>query len=169
MFVDSHCHVYRTAYEQFLEGREIFHPPAFYNPDVVLSRAKKENVQILLNIGTQLSDIEEITQISEACPRIFRTVGIHPQYAKEHLQNFTKEEIQKIFEKSCESSTTVGIGEIGLDYLTNKDIEEQKDLFDFQLSLAEQFELPVSIHTREAWIDTMDLIEVHRNTKGVIH
>ena len=53
--------------------------------------------------------------------------------------------------------------------IANQYIDEQKELFDFQLSLAEQFKLPVSVHTRESWIDTMDLIEVHRDTRGIIH
>lgn len=169
MFIDSHCHIDGTAYDRFLEGREIFHPPAFYNPEAILSRAKKANVQILLTIGTQISDIDEMSKIVDSYNEIFMTVGIHPEYAKEHLQKFSKEEIQQLFEECCKSKKTVGIGEIGLDYFTNKDIDEQKDLFDFQLSLAEQFKLPVSIHTRESWIDTMDLIEVHRDTRGIIH
>lgn len=169
MFVDSHCHIYDSSYENFLEGREVTHSPSFYSVNVIVNRAKKANVQIMVNIGTTLSDVEELRTISCNNEGVYKTVGIHPQFAKEHVLNFSTVEIQKIFETCADEDSTVGIGEIGLDYYTDNHISEQKKIFDFQLSLAEQLNLPVSIHTRNAWQDTIDILELHPNVKGVIH
>ena len=77
--------------------------------------------------------------------------------------------MRRIFRKHCEKANTVAIGEIGLDYHLSDAKEDQKKIFHFQLELAEEFELPVSIHSREAWSDTMAILEDHPKVTGVIH
>ena len=63
----------------------------------------------------------------------------------------------------------VGIGEIGLDYHYGKDnINLQKDLFEKQLSMAEELNLPVVIHSRDAVKDTIDILKKYK-VKGIIH
>ena len=63
----------------------------------------------------------------------------------------------------------VGVGEIGLDYhYDNTYKEKQRDLFEKQLILAEKYNLPVVIHTRDATEDTINILKKH-NSSGIIH
>ncbi len=168
-FVDSHCHLVFSGFEGFLKSRLTGNSPEYYSVDLLVNRASQAGVKHMLNIGTHLSDVEGYTAISEKFPNVFRSIGIHPEYAKEHYEKFSFSEMQEIFRKYCSLGKTIAIGEIGLDYYVSDAREEQKKIFSFQLELAEEFNLPVSIHTREAWQDTTEILEAHPNVTGVIH
>lgn len=169
VFVDSHCHLDFSGFGAFLESRLAGRTLEYYDIDLLINRASQANVKYMLNVGTHLSDVEKHTEISEKFSNIFRSVGIHPEYAKEHCEKFSFDKMREIFRKYCFLNKTVAIGEIGLDYHINNDVEQQKDIFSFQLELAEEFNLPVIIHSRDAWMDTMEILENHPNVTGVIH
>ena len=78
------------------------------------------------------------------------------------------DEIRKI---AKENSRVVAIGEIGLDYYWNKENKElQKKAFIEQLKIANELELPIVIHTREAIMDTIEILKQNEvNKKGVFH
>ncbi len=169
MFVDSHCHIYDSSYKSFLKLKNINDSFNYYDIKSVKNRAVESKVNILLNICTSLYEIHELIALSEKYYEIYNTIGIHPDYVKEHLLKFPKEDIYRNFQDICQLHKTIGIGEIGLDYYKNNNIKEQKEIFDFQLSLAEQFNLPVSIHSRESWKDTLDILSTHPRINAVIH
>lgn len=169
MFVDSHCHLDLSGFEKFLESRLAGKTSEYYNVDLLVGRAFQEDVKYMLNIGTHLSDVDKLTEISEKFSNVFRSIGIHPEYAKEHCEKFSFEEMMEIFRRYCCLDKTVAIGEIGLDYHVSNDVEQQKEIFSFQLELAEEFDLPVVIHSRDAWTDTMEVLEAHPKVTGVIH
>lgn len=76
--------------------------------------------------------------------------------------------MQKL-EKLLLNNKIVGIGEIGLDYhYSTENKEKQKELFEKQLNLAEKYNLPVVIHTREATNDTITILKKYK-VKGIIH
>lgn len=173
MLIDSHCHLTFSGFGDFLKPRLAGKTLGYYSVDLLVDRASQTGVKCLLNIGTHLSDVEDHTAISEKFSNVFRSIGIHPEYAREHYEKFSFDEMREIFRKYCDLNKTVAIGEIGLDYYVNRDkisdTKEQKKIFSFQLELAEEFCLPVVIHTREAWRDTMEILEAHPKVKGVIH
>ena len=156
MFVDSHCHLRLADFEDFIKERSSNKPKDFYEIGSIVNRAVSSGVNFMLNIGTQLSDVDDLTRISNEFPNVFRTIGIHPQYAEEHLEKFSPKEMREIFEKICSTKKTIGIGEIGLDYHSDSDREKQQKLFHSQLEFAERFGMPISvIHVtlnRTRWI-----------------
>lgn len=169
MLIDSHCHLSFSGFDSFLKTRLADKTPEYYSVDLLVDRAVRANVKYMVNIGTHLSDVDHIAKISEKFPNVFRSIGIHPEYAKEHYEKFSFDEMRRIFRKHCEKEKTVAIGEIGLDYYLSDTKEEQKKIFHFQLEIAEEFGLPVSIHSRESWQDTMKILEDHPDVRGVIH
>jgi len=169
MLIDSHCHLSFSGFDSFLQPRLADKTPEYYSVDLLVDRAVRAGVKYMVNIGTHILDVEQLAEISEKFPNVFRSIGIHPEYAKEHCEKFSFDAMKQIFRKHCEKEKTVAIGEIGLDYYLSNAKDEQKKIFHFQLEIAEDFGLPVSIHTREAWQDTMEILEDHPNVTGVIH
>jgi TatD DNase family protein len=141
-----------------------------YDVASLINRASAANVQYLLAIGTELSDVEELQSIVDQFENVFKTVGIHPLDAKSHKTIFNNNEISRIINECCVLSKTVAIGEIGLDYHYEKESEkQQKELFNLQLELARKNNLPVVIHSREAYQDVIDILKDHCGVTGVIH
>ncbi len=169
ILADSHCHLPFSGFKDFLESRLGGHTLDYYSVEQIVDRADQAGIKYIVNISTQFSEIEELSEISNKFPRVFGTIGIHPEYAKEHLETFSLNEMKRIFTEYCVKEKTVAVGEIGLDYYRDGAKEEQKKIFEFQLEIAEEFNLPVSIHTRQAWQDTMDIIDNHPNVTGSIH
>ncbi|MDR0677718.1 MAG: TatD family hydrolase [Holosporaceae bacterium] len=164
-FVDSHCHLVFSKFENVDVSCE-----KKYDVDSIIKRATDAQVKYLLAIGTELFDTETLQSISQRHPSIFRTVGIHPLEAKRHYDSYRISEITDIITKNCSCPETVGIGEIGLDYHYEKESEkQQKELFDLQMNIAQKCCLPVSIHSRDAWEDVIDILQNHKSTIGVIH
>ena len=164
-FIDSHCHL------------DVTHIGAPFVPqdienltELVVQRAFEANVKYMLNIGTKLSDIERLRDISDRYENIFRTVGIHPLEAKYHTDNYKDDEILRIINENCVKQKVVGIGEIGLDYHYDEEHKtEQQKLFHLQMELAQQHNLPVSIHSRDAFDDTVEILVTYPKVKGVMH
>ena len=105
----------------------------------------------------------QVINISKKYKNVFPAVGIHPESAKDNIDKI--EELEKIINKE----KVIAIGEIGLDYYygkENKDI--QIKLFEEQLKIAEKYNLPVIIHSREATQDTISILKKYK-VKGIIH
>ena len=147
---DSHCH---------LKG--------FFNKGIleeILSRADESGVSRMVSVGTSSEDWELYQNLSKNYEgKIFHSIGLHPC----HVNECFEEEIEKmkLFLKS--NNQPVALGEIGLDYFhlpkkldeIEKIVEFQKAAFTMQLHLAGLYNLPVIIHSRNAFADCLDLIE----------
>jgi len=91
-------------------------------------------------------------------------VGIHPHNASQ----FNQEVLNKL-RKLSENPKVVAIGEIGLDYYRNLSPRQaQKEAFKDQLSLAEELELPVVIHDREAHADILEILSKFQGKTNII-
>ena len=97
---------------------------------------------------------------------IYGTIGLHPEFASNYIQD----QIEFI-EKNCLNDKIVGIGEIGLDYhYPNMDKEKQKGLFIKQIKLAQKYHKTIVIHSRDAAMDTYDLLKEYlHQTKAILH
>ena len=131
----------------------------------ILKRAEDNNVSNFIISGCDIQGIKDALEIINKYPNIYLTIGLHPDEVKDFNQN-TIPYLEKLIK---ENKKIIGIGEIGLDYYHNKENkEEQKSLFKAQLDLASKLDLPVVIHTRDAFQDTYDILKEY-NLKGTIH
>ena len=103
--------------------------------------------------------------LSEKYEDVYVSIGYHPSEA----DTTTIEDIIRL-EEQIKNSKVVAIGEIGLDYHYGKDnIQKQQYLFRRQLAMADRHSLPVVIHSRDATLDTINILKEFPNVKGDIH
>lgn len=133
--------------------------------DSILKRAKDNNVNNFILSCCDLNNIKEGLEIIKKYPNIYLTIGLHPDEIKDYNENT----INYLEDLIINNKKIIGIGEIGLDYYHNKEnIEEQKELFIKQLELAKKLNLPVVIHSRDAFQDTYDILKQYK-LKTTIH
>ena len=146
--IDSHAHVTSENYE---------------NIDEIIHKIKKMGVICVINVGDRVETSHEVIDLSKKYNNyLLPCVGIHPESVNE---------INKLgeIETLIINNKVYAVGEIGLDYYYEKDNkEEQKELLNKQLDLAEKYNLPIIIHTRESIQDIYDELK-KRKLKGVIH
>ncbi len=148
-FFDTHAHVTDEYYSDMHE---------------IIESAAKENVKYIINSGTSGKDNEKVLKLALENDNMFCTLGIHPG----EVLNYNLEDIDYI-EKNINHKKVLAIGEIGLDYHYHQDQKEiQIKLFELQLKLAEKYNMPVVIHSREATLDTINILKKYKVT-GVIH
>jgi len=151
VFFDSHAH-YND--EKFDFGRE----------ELILS-FKDNKVSNFVNVSDSIRSSYKCIDIAEKYDFAYCSVGVHPHEVK----NMTESDLDTI-KKLCEHEKVVAIGEIGLDYYYNyspKDV--QKKWFERQLILANEINVPVIIHMRDATEDTVNIIRENPVPKGVLH
>ena len=116
----------------------------------------------IVNIGCSVKSSYSSVKLAEEYAGIYAAVGLHPDAAGE---------IDRIDEirRLCGNKKVVAVGEIGLDYHYEEHSRDiQKKAFEEQLKLAAELDMPVVIHSRDAWEDTMELLRKYR-PKGVMH
>lgn len=137
--VDSHCHL---------------NFPQFTNLPEVLERAKNSDVKLMQTICTKLSEFKSVESIALKYPNIFCSVGVHPHEVEK--EEFSQEKLLAF----AQGKKVIGIGETGLDYFyQNSDIQVQKKLFHQHIEVARELQMPVIIHTRDAELDTLDILQ----------
>lgn len=152
--IDSHAHILEEYYsDAFMTVQDVFH------------EARRRGVVNIIECGDSIETSKEVSKYaSEFYNLVYAAVGIHPQNDDEF-----NEKNMIILENLIKRKGVVAIGEIGLDYhFPNTDKERQIKLFRRQLSLAEKYNLPVIVHSRDAIQDTYDILKEYQ-VKGVIH
>jgi len=154
--IDSHCHLDSKEFDADREE--------------VIQRALDTGVERMIAIGTGNGppDLEAGIRLAEKYPAFYATVGIHPHDAgKAAPADF------KNLASLLAHPKVVAVGEIGLDYHYDfSPRETQHAVFIEQMSIAAAAGKPIVIHTREAWNDTLDLIEKHwtpHRIGGIMH
>ena len=151
MLIDTHCHL---DFPEFEEDR-----------DQVIRRAKNNGIDYFINIGSSLAGSERSIEIASAYGYIYATVGIHPHEA-DHFDKKAEEAIRALAKKD----KVVAIGEIGLDYFKNYSrAENQRALFRSLAKIAQELNLPLVIHSREAQEDTLKILKEVTPQKAVVH
>ncbi len=132
-------------------------------PDV-LSHLTQNGVCAVLNVGCDEQSCLSTISLAKQIPWFYAAVGIHP-HAADELSEHWMDTLMPLFSEE----KVVALGEIGLDYhWDTPDRESQRALFEAQLQLAQQVNLPVIIHSRDACADTMELLHKY-NPRGVVH
>src|SRR5262249_38659206 len=149
----SHCHL---DHEKFAADL-----------DSVLKRASDQGVRKILCIGTGDGPpaLDRAIRLAEQHEQIVATVGVHPHEAAK-VGPQTYEDLRRL----GKHPKVVAYGEIGLDYhydFSPRDV--QSEVFIEQLKIARELNLPITIHTREAWDDTMQILADHWSGPGILH
>ena len=129
----------------------------------LLENLFSDSVAYIVNQGTDLELSEYGIRLAERYENMYCAVGIHP----ENITETSLDDIQKI-KRMASHSKVVAIGEIGLDYYWDIPREPQKLIFEKQLELANELDMPVNVHDREAHGDTLELIKKYK-PKGILH
>jgi TatD DNase family protein len=149
--IDSHCHLDSA---EFNDDRE-----------AVIERALAAGVEHVMAIGTGNGppDLEAGLRLADKYPAFYATVGIHPHDAgKAGADDF------RHLTDLLSHPKVLAVGEIGLDYHYDFSPREvQKSVFIEQMAIAASAKKPIVIHTREAWDDTLALIEQHWTPHGI--
>jgi TatD DNase family protein len=152
MYVDSHCHL------NFPELRK--------NLPEILTNMRENQVTHALCVSVEMDKFPEINELAENHDNLFASIGVHPDY--EDIVEPTVDELVNIGSKD----KVVAIGETGLDYFRLKgDLEWQRSRFRTHIRAANEANLPLIIHTREAREDTIQILkeELRPGTRGVLH
>lgn len=151
MLIDSHAHIYNEYYDDI---------------SAIVNFAIKRNVLKIINCATSINNFNEIIELSHKYENFYYVLGVHPG---EISDSINIEELESFVKLNLNNPKFIGIGEIGLDYYYSKDNKNnQIKLFKAQLSLAEKYELPVIIHSREATEETIKILKNY-SLKGIIH
>ena len=131
----------------------------------VIKNALDSGVEKLIVPAAYPTDIEVVNELAQKYENVYGLLGVHPSEIKDWNDNL----IDKIKEYS-KSPKIVGIGEIGLDYYWDKSFNDlQKELFIKQIQIANEHNLPISIHMRESTKDCMDILKQYAKTKIIFH
>ncbi|MBE6775666.1 MAG: TatD family deoxyribonuclease [Ruminococcaceae bacterium] len=122
------------------------------------------SVSGIINCGCDLKSSLETVALTEKYPNLYGAVGVHPHEAEETTQE-DLEKIKELYKKE----KIVAVGEIGLDYFYDfSPREKQIEIFRRQLVTANELNLPVIIHDRDAHEDTLTILK-ELKPKGVVH
>ena len=152
--IDTHCHLNDET--------------LFKDLDNVINRARNAGVDKMIVIGWDEASSKLAIKIAEQYDFIYAVIGFHP----ENVFDINDEILYKTLEL-YKHHKVVGIGEIGLDYHWTKEPEKreiQKQYFIKQIDFANKVGLPISIHSREAFKDTLEILKNHKPQHGgVMH
>ena len=152
--IDTHCHLNDET--------------LFKDLDNVVSRALSAGVEKMVVVGWDKESSELAIKIAEQYDFIYAVIGFHP----ENIFDIDDKILYQTL-GLCKHPKVVGIGEIGLDYHWTKEPEKrelQKEYFIKQIEFANKVGLPISIHSREAFADTLEILKNHKPQHGgVMH
>lgn len=150
MLIDTHCHIHDSEF--FTEIRE---------------EAYRQSIEAgvaMICVGTNAKSSREAVEFAAQHERCYPIVGIHPHDSAES----DVADIRVLLEVHREE--IIGIGEIGLDYFyDNSPRERQQQALREQLALAQEFDLPVSFHVRDAFDDFWPIFDEFPGVRGVLH
>ena len=150
--IDSHCHINDELYKN---------KPAEY-----VKEAEKAGVFQFLVVGFDEKSSELALDIANKNKPCYAAVGIHPSDTK----NAKQDDLEKIKELA-KSEKAIAIGEIGLDYYWDKEETvrlQQKEFFKEQIKIANELNLPISIHCRDALEDCLQILKENPVKRGGI-
>lgn len=158
MIFDTHIHLND---EKILE-----------NLDTYIKEAKEAGVSKFLCIGYDVESSKKAVEIAEKYDEVYAAIGVIPTEHEGYIIEGQKT-IHELEEILSSSKKIVAIGEIGLDYYWENTPEiksKERHMFNEQIDLANKYNLPVSIHARDALQDTFDILKSHKVNKcGIMH
>lgn len=151
-FIDTHSHI------DMIEDIAL---------EDIIQNAKNVGVKKIIIPAANESSFEPMLEICEKYENVFCMLGIFP----EEVKTWTDKTYEKIINLAKNNKKVVGIGEIGLDYYWDTSfVDLQKEIFIKQIELANELNLPIAVHDREAHKDVFDIIrEYNKNSDVLLH
>ena len=140
-FIDCHAHLDDEAFDEIR--------------DEILQNLTDDGLEFLINCSSNYDSSVNSLNLAKKYANVYCVLGCHPHDAKDYDQK-----MQDFLINSANHPKTLAIGEIGLDY--HYDLSPrivQRQVFEKQIILAHQLNLPIVIHTREAWGDTLQILK----------
>ena len=155
-FFDNHAHL---DDEKFDEDRE-----------ELIEKIHNDEIDKFVSAGYSLESSKKSIELSKKYDFIYSTCGVSPNDIPQTEEELWKE-LDEIKKLAKENKKVVAIGEIGLDYHWNTENKElQKKAFVEQIKIANELNLPIQIHTRDAVMDTLEILKQNNvNKKGIFH
>jgi len=151
MLFDTHAHLNDQRFDD--------------DRDEVILSLHTNGISNYCEIGYDIESSRAALELSEKYDFIYAACGVHPH----DVQNLTEYDMQTLA-KLMSNKKAVALGEIGLDYYyDNSERDKQRYWFDRQLNLAKELGVPVTIHTRDAMSDTIDILKANPSNTGIIH
>lgn len=149
--LDTHCHLNDKQYDGEV--------------DQIVNNFLLAGVEKAVCVGCDPNSNKTAKQIADNYNCVYFTVGIHPDDCDKYNQTELEEYLIN------KNNKLVAIGEIGLDYYHNKDNKEQQiEVFKSQIELANKYKLPIVIHCRDAYADTLAILKQYKpKYGGVMH
>ena len=151
--IETHCHL------DYLDDNELAD---------TLVKTTAAGIERIITIAVSPANLDKVLQLTRQADNIWGTQGIHPHEAASY-----DDQVEATIRKQLVDPRILAVGEIGLDYhYDHADRAVQRTVFERQLQLAVEFDLPVVIHTREADEDTRAILRAFSPSlkrKGVLH
>ncbi|WP_426416675.1 TatD family hydrolase [Aestuariirhabdus sp. LZHN29] len=151
--IETHCHLDYLDEEQLAQ---------------LLEQSREIGIERMVTIAVSADNLDKVLNLSRVDDRIWGTQGIHPHDAEQYNIDVEAQIIEQL-----DDPRMLAVGEIGLDYhYDHADRKVQREVFERQLQIAVDKQMPVVIHTREADEDTRAILanfEQSLTHKGVIH
>lgn len=166
--IDTHCHInimVKDGFDLYLTENEIS------KASTILNEAEEKNVSPIINVGTSLIESINCINLAKKYSKLYASVGIHPNDVKKDEWQNELNEIKKYL-KTKDKNKIVAIGECGIDFhYPNYNLTLQKDSFKAQIDLALEYQLPLIIHSRDAFEETLIILDEYKNEKltGSMH
>src|ERR687885_201396 len=153
--VDTHVHINFDVFQSELEA--------------IRDRWRQAGVVGLVHSCVEPSEAATIRALADQFPELSYAVGLHPLDA----EKWTFETANQILSLARSDPRVVAIGEMGLDWFKAENHQKQKTVFEAQLAIAKELNLPVIIHCRDAAAPMRTLLqefwERNGSVKGVMH
>lgn len=121
----------------------------------VLARSIEAGVTSWITVGTEPGELERALALARAHDNMYAALGYHPHHAEE-----VSEDDLALLKRLCQDGKVVAIGETGLDYFYEHSPRNvQREIFRKQLCIAEELNLPVVVHTRNAFDESMEILD----------
>ena len=168
--IDTHCHI---DDQQYAEGLDAF-----------LAEQCQDGVEAILVPGVDKTSVKDVLNVCDRYPGyLYPALGLHPENVKEDWQEQLQVLKAAVDARMCSAplnslpfregmgvGSLIAIGEIGLDYHWDTTFKEQQhEALREQMRWAEQYHLPVMIHSRDATEDTLKILREFPSVKGVMH
>ena len=147
--IDTHCHVYKDEMPNYKE---------------IIEECSKKEISMIIN-AVDISSSKEVIKLSKEYNNVYSAIGLN----YDTIDRVTQDDLIEL-EKLIKTEKIVALGEIGIDYYWTKDnSEKQIEFFKAQLELAEKYDLPIIVHSRNASQEVFDIIKKSNVRKGSMH
>ena len=150
--LDTHCHL---------------NDPMFNGEvDQIVNNFLSAGVEKAICVGCCIESSKDVIELAKKYESVYCTIGVHPSDADKYDEQVFEEMLKNKHEK------VVAVGEIGLDYYWTKDNKEKQiEVFESQIHLAKKYNMPIVIHCRDAFGDTLEILKKYAPFKygAVMH